>query len=307
MWSNERKSRVYNNSNYVINIRCRTTNVMLGSMPNNPDLFREFIISKNPNADERELEQALAMEPFDTDEQMEKQMTVFPKGKFFRTKDGVWYDPVYDVIPDGVEGEMVFAPFIWDYQWKGAFKEAIGMLTKASGGKTKKAAAKTTEPEESATTEGEDAPKTKGRKKKEKLTPPSYAASKITAYKKVVDGNWLVKQRRIPLEVPETFINDLGLTENTYDEKGNLKTLTRPLRADTAQGPRVALATSEMVPAGTEFYLTIRLLNPEHKEALLECLDFKEGVGMCQWRGGGKGTLIWTPADENGKPIDDIP
>ena len=86
-----------------------------------------------------------------------------------------------------------------------------------------------------------------------------------------------------------------------------MKTLTRPLRADTAQGPRVALATSEMVPAGTEFYLTIRLLNPEHKEALLECLDFKEGVGMCQWRGGGKGTLIWTPADENGKPIDDIP
>jgi hypothetical protein len=301
MWSNQRKNKVYDNSNYVINIRCRTTNAMLGSMPNNPDLFREFIVSKNPNADERELEQALAMEPFNTDEQMEKQMTVFPKGKFFRTTDGVWYDPVYDVVPDDAEGEMVFAPFIWDYQWKGAFKEAISMLTKASGGKTKKAAAK----DESEGTEEEGG--TKKKKATKKLTAPSYASSKITAFKKMVDGNWFVKQRRIPLEVPETYINDLGVTENTYDGNGNLKTLTRPLRADTAQGPRVALATSEMVPAGTEFYLTIRLLNPEHKEALIECLDFKEGVGMCQWRGGGKGTLIWTPADENGKPIDDIP
>lgn len=305
MWSNQRKNKVYDNGNYIINIRCRTTNVMLGSMPNNPDLFRDFIVSKNPNADERELEQALAMEPFNTDEQMEKQMTVFPKGKFFRTTDGIWYDPVYDVVPDNVEGEIVFAPFIWDYQWKGAFKEAISMLTKASGGKTKKTTKATEEPdvaeEEGGTT------KKKKTAKKEKLTAPSYAASKITAFKKAVDGNWFVKQRRIPLEVPETFINDLGVTENTYDGNGNLKTLTRPLRADTAQGPRVALATSEMVPAGTEFYLTIRLLNPEHKEALLECLDFKEGVGMCQWRGGGKGTLIWTPADENGKPIDDIP
>ena len=305
MWSNQRKNKVYDNGNYVINIRCRTTNVMLGSMPNNPDLFRDFIVSKNPNADERELEQALAMEPFNTDEQMEKQMTVFPKGKFFRTTDGIWYDPVYDVVPDDAEGEFIFAPFIWDYQWKGAFKEAISMLTKASGGKTKKTTKAAEEPEvveeEGGTT------KKKKTTKKEKLAAPSYAASKITAFKKVVDGNWFVKQRRIPLEVPETFINDLGVTENTYDGNGNLKTLTRPLRADTAQGPRVALATSEMVPAGTEFYLTIRLLNPEHKEALLECLDFKEGVGMCQWRGGGKGTLIWTPADENGKPIDDIP
>lgn len=304
MWSNERKNKVYDNSNYVITIRCRTTNTMLGSMPNNPDLFREFIVSKNPNVNERELEQALAMEPFNTDEQMEKQMTVFPKGKFFRTIDGVWYDPIYDVIPDNVEGEVVYAPFIWDYQWKGSFKESISMLTKASGGKTKKTTKAAEEPE---VIEGEEEDTKKRKKTAKKLSAPSYAASKITAFKKVVDGNWFVKQRRIPLDVPETFINDLGVIENTYDDNGNLKTLTRPLRADTAQGPRIALATSEMVPAGTEFYFTIRLLNPEHKEALLECLDFKEGVGMCQWRGGGKGTLIWTPADENGKPIDKIP
>ena len=101
MWSNQRTNKVYDNSNYIINIRCRTTNVMLGSMPNNPDLFREFIVSKNPNADERELEQALAMEPFNTDEQMAlaQRFKIAAIPALFVVKDGEVVNKSVGAIP----------------------------------------------------------------------------------------------------------------------------------------------------------------------------------------------------------------
>ena len=144
------------------------------------------------------------------------------------------------------------------------------------------------------------------------IAPRNFAAAKITAHKKVVDGGWFIKQRRIPLFFPDTFIDDVGVEHETVQgvlPDGNMKLpiYTRPLRIDTAPYPRVALAASEYLPSGTEAYFTICLMNPADKEAMLECLDFKEYVGMLQWRGGGKGTLVWTPATKDGVPVDDIP
>lgn len=284
-WNNQRESKVFKNMT-VLPVRCRTTNIMLGTMPGNPDLFRDFIASKAPDAKSREEEVALS----GIDKVVDKSITVFPIGRFFKTPDNIFFDPVYDVVPEGIEGEYVDVPFIWDYQWKGSFKEAIAMLSKAAGGKKKA-------PKKSKGEVAEASPVEEG-------SGNNFASSKITAYKKVVDGNWFVKQRRIPLLVPETYIDDMGNTYNTYDENGRLRIFTRQLRADTAQGPRVTIAASEFVPAGTEFYFTILLMNPADKEALLETLDYKQKFGMLQWRGGGKGTLIWTPATEDGVPVD---
>lgn len=316
-WSNERENRV--GSKFLdFPIRFRTNTMMLGTMPNNPDIYREYVASKAPDA--KTMEDEIAQSS--VEDVVSKGTTVFPKGKFLKTADNVFYDPNYDIIPEGLDLEEVIVPFMWAYQWRGSFKESISMLQRASGKKSKAAkAAEAKEVAEEIKESNEDiaeqlglhveeAPKKRGRKKKSdtasaeaKEDTTKFAASKITAYKKTVDGNWFIKQARIPLLVPETYVDDYGVVHKTYDENGNLPTFTRPVRADTMQGPRVTLVCSEFVPAGTEGYMTIRLLNPADLDAMLETLDYKAFVGMLQWRGGGKGTLDWTQATPDGKPI----
>ena len=318
-WSNERENRV--SSKFLdFPIRFRTNTMMLGTMPNNPDIYREYVASKAPDA--KTMEDEIAQSS--VEDVVSKGTTVFPKGKFLKTADNVFYDPNYDIIPEGLDLEEVIVPFMWAYQWRGSFKESIAMLQRASGKKSKaakaaeaKAAAeeiKASNEDAQTTIEmAEEQPKKRGRRKKadaettagaaKEDAAKKFAASSITAYKKTVDGNWFVKQTRIPLLVPETYVDDYGIVHKTYDENGNLPTFTRPVRADTMQGPRVTLVCSEFVPAGTEGYMTIRLLNPADFDALLETLDYKAFVGMLQWRGGGKGTLDWTQATPDGKPI----
>lgn len=273
MWSNTRENMI---KGLVFWVRCRTTAVMLGTKPNNPDLHRDFVASKNPDPEKipAELESVqLAVE--ERDDPPEIQMTVYPKARFFMGADGKIYDPEHDIIPDDLEGEFKILPFIDGYQIRGSFKESISMLSKASGGRA-----------------GRDTAK--------------YDCAAITSYKKVVDGNWMVINTKIPLMVPDTYIDAMGHECSTYDEHGNLRTLSRPLRADTAKGPRTALATSEVVPIGTEFYFGIRLLNAKNLKACLETLDYKADMGMLQWRGGGKGTLVWTPCNKDGIPYEDL-
>lgn len=67
--------------------------------------------------------------------------------------------------------------------------------------------------------------------------------------------------------------------------------LERPLRAQTAQGPRVALASSEMAPVGA--YLDLRIINiaPNliKRELLEEWLSYGQWIGLGQWRTGSHG------------------
>lgn len=324
MWSNERESSIMKNS-YVVNIRCKTTNIMLGTMPGDEDIFRSFILKNAPDA----MTRAQEIEASGIDKVERDGMTVFPRGLFYLADDGRYFDPIYGKDlpdPEKVPGHFEVVPFIWDYQWRGSFKESIGMIQRA-GGKAKKAPApkkskKAETPENATMPESSDEALAAAEAAIAAATPAGgFACSKIAAYKKVVDGNWFVKQRRIPLRVPKTFINDLGkevssfeditMTKEDLEELGMevpfLKAFSRALRAETMQGPRVAIAKSEFVPIGTEFWFTVELLNPADKQALIECLDLKEKIGMLQWRSGGKGTLIWTPCDEYGNPIDEMP
>lgn len=104
----------------------------------------------------------------------------------------------------------------------------------------------------------------------------SAESSKIKAYKKEIDGLIFVKERMIPLNL-----------------NGEIKLCQRPLRAQTAQGERVALASSEAAPAGTSVEFTIKCLLDSHMKAVIEWLDYGKDNGIGQWHNSGKGRFVW--------------
>ncbi len=129
-------------------------------------------------------------------------------------------------------------PFCWDYQIKGFFKDACSSLRRV----------------------------------------PGTRSSKLTAFKKVIDGTIFIEQRTIPLRLPDGA--SCGLCE-------------RPLRASSASGERVALAASETVPAGTVLEFSILVMNPKDAETVREWLDYGRLRGLFQWRNSGKGRFEW--------------
>ena len=137
-------------------------------------------------------------------------------------------------------------PFIYDYQIKGFFKDACSMLNRV-GGKDENG-------------------------KKKKLN----ESSKLTAFKKIIDGMIFVSPRQIPID----FTGEVGLCQ-------------RPLRAQTMQGERVALAISEEIPAGAEITFVITVLDESHLAAVREWLDYGALRGLGQWRNSGKGRFTW--------------
>lgn len=134
-------------------------------------------------------------------------------------------------------------PFCWDYQIKGFFKDACSSLRRVTGTRS----------------------------------------SKLTAFKKVIDGTIFVEERVIPFELPEGA--ECGRCE-------------RPLRASSATGERVALAASETVPAGTVIEFTVLVMNPKDAETVREWLDYGRLRGLFQWRNSGKGRFVWEEVEE---------
>ncbi len=102
-------------------------------------------------------------------------------------------------------------------------------------------------------------------------------SSKCKAFKKEIDGLIFVKERQIPLH----FDGDMGKC-------------VRPLRASTPQGERVALASSETVPAGATLEFTIQCFVPGDMDMVREWLDYGEFRGLGAWRNSGKGKFTWT-------------
>lgn len=105
-------------------------------------------------------------------------------------------------------------------------------------------------------------------------------SSSIQAYKKVIDGLIFVMPRKIPIH----FEGEMGLCE-------------RPLRAQSPQGERICLASSETIPAGAYIDIDILLLSKKLEDVLLEWLEYGELRGMGQWRNSGKGTFTWEYRD----------
>ena len=110
---------------------------------------------------------------------------------------------------------------------------------------------------------------------------PGTECSKIKAFKKEIDGLVFVSPRQIPIE---------------FD--GNLGICQRPLRAQTAQGERVALASSESIPAGASMTFEIHLMLDSHEKAIKEMLDYGKLRGFGQWRNSGKGRFTYEILEE---------
>ena len=192
-----------------LKIRITLTEPMLGTAPNNPEIYSEYIASKGPDAKSREEEIATV----GVEEYEDKQITVFRRDS---------------------EGN----PIIMDYLIKGFFKNACSALREVSGTKS----------------------------------------NKLTSYKKKIDGLVFVTPRQIAI---------------TYPEGGQMSICQRPLRAQTAQGERVALASSEQVPAGSTLECTIRCFNSTMAAAVIEWLDYGQYNGLGQWHNSGMGRFTW--------------
>ena len=196
-----------------LKVKVTFTEEILGTASNDKEIHKEFIASKAPDAPSLEEEVAAV----GAESIFEKGMTVFPKN---------------------AEGK----PIAWDYQLKGYFKDACGMLRKVD----------------------------------------KSECSKITSYKKQIDGLIFVSPRKIPIE----FDGDMGICQ-------------RPLRAQTAQGERVALASSESIPAGATMTFDIMLMVPGHEKAIREMLDYGKLRGFGQWRNSGKGRFDYEILEES--------
>lgn len=196
---------------------------VLGTAPNNQDIYADYIASNAPDVKTMEEE----IEAIGVEGVIEKGITVFP-----RNKDG--------------------KPFLYDYQIKGFFKDACGMLSRVGG-------------------KGED-----GKKKK------VNESSKLSAYKKVIDGLIFVQPREIPFQ---------------FD--GEIKMCQRPLRAMTMQGERVCLASSEEIPAGATIEFDVICLCDENVTAVKEWLDYGVLRGIGQWRNSGKGNFTYEIVGES--------
>ena len=190
-----------------LRIRITFAEGVLGTSPADKEIYENYVGGNAPDAPSLEEEIAAV----GVGEVVEKGMTVFPRA------------------PDGT-------PFLYDYQIKGFFKDACGMLARV----------KTSE------------------------------SAKLKAYRKIIDGLIFVKPRQIPLSL-----------------SGEIEVCQRPLRAQTAQGERVALSISEEAPAGTSAELTVALLDDAHEAALREWLDYGAMRGIGQWRNSGKGQFAW--------------
>lgn len=93
----------------TIKVKLTFTEGILGTSPANPDVYRDYIGSKAPDA----ATVADEVEALGADAVAEKSMTVFP-----RNADGV--------------------PFMYDYQIKGFFKDTCGGLRKVKGSESSK-------------------------------------------------------------------------------------------------------------------------------------------------------------------------
>jgi hypothetical protein len=99
-------------------------------------------------------------------------------------------------------------------------------------------------------------------------------SKEFAAHKTKIDGLVFVTPRFIHATLPEG--KEIGVCE-------------RPLRADTAQGPRVSVCRSETLPAGTTFEFEVRCLAKSIEPLVLEWLAYGQLRGLGSWRNSGKG------------------
>lgn len=120
----------------------------------------------------------------------------------------------------------------------------------------------------------------------------------MTAFKTKIDNLVFVKAPQDRWDGRETgiIIHYPEGVEESYD-------CERPLRAETAQGPRVALAHSETCPEGSWIEMDILTRADDLMEYVPEWLNSGIYYGISQWRNAGKGRFVWEQLDDAGNVI----
>ena len=113
-------------------------------------------------------------------------------------------------------------------------------------------------------------------------------SSGIKAYKKIIDGLIFTKPRQILIS-----------------SSGEISSCQRPLRANTPQGERVALANSEEIPERSTIEFDVICLDPTHRDLVIEWLEYGEHRGIGQWRNSGKGRFQFEILSETLVPFKD--
>lgn len=112
---------------------------------------------------------------------------------------------------------------------------------------------------------------------------PKTKSSKCKAYKKLIDLNIFVYADE----------NDVSNRMVPINYDGEIGTCQRTLRAQTMQGERISLASSEMIGAGATIEFDVVCLNKDDEELVKEWLDYGRYNGLGQWRNSGKGAFVW--------------
>ena len=202
-------------------IRITLQEEMLGTKPEDPTVFATYIASLSEDLVKATEENGVAQENETPEETEAVKRERVGSSIFHKMEDG--------------------NPFMWDYEFKGMFKDAAGAMNRMDkdfrGGE-----------------------------------------EKLSAFKTKIDGLVFIFPRKIRLNLPSGM--KLGRCE-------------RPLRAETAQGPRVTLARSEAAPAGTTIELTIKVLSKDLVKWVRMWLDYGALRGLGQWRNSGKGRFTW--------------
>lgn len=170
---------------------------------------------------------------------------------------------------------------------------------------------------------------TKGKTAEEKASAKEDAENvidnpdeKVTGFYRDADGNVILKGYQIKgffKEAAKALKDQLGLTAYVskidnlvFIEEANIPLmragkqienqdsfLERPLRGETAQGPRVSLAKSEMVNEGWYLDITVKVIENKKTAKSVEMsmdiieqlLEYGQLKGLLQWRNGGYGSF----------------
>lgn len=266
----------------IYEVRLTLTEAILGAAPSDKAVYTSYIAAKKAEilalAEEGELDE------LETLPSEEKGMTVFHQ------------------LPDGT-------PFLYDYVIRGFFKDACSMLRRNGGRKSVKLTAfrkiidghifveprriplalPTTikepivvtrpNPDWSPLTHAETALLEKFSEPVDDDQEPASDAE-VEAYVRI--------QQKV--RVPKTVKKVVGYV----DVPAVMDVLERPLRGQTAQGERVALAKSQTLPAGTTLEFRVIVQSAEVTEEILrEWFDYGRRRGLGQWRNGGWGTVVY--------------
>jgi hypothetical protein len=152
----------------TLHVRVTFIEQALGTTASDPNLHETYVASKAPDA----MKKSEEVDAFGVDAVVDKGKTIFPK------------------LEDGT-------PFVWDYQWKGYFKESIGFLNEMK-----------------------------------KRNPTVHKSDKhLPRHKHRVDGLLFIEPRKIPLLIPDD--KELGELQRSLRVEFRGSTLTSISHSET--------------------------------------------------------------------------